>query len=135
MQNKSAARFIKPLLGILFLAISALAWRGYNDYQTQNRINELTNILSSTLGMVVLGVMMESAGHRIRLLKEPSVILPQDLHQRVGLKPNNVRLDIQAFQSSDPVVLLTKIRTFLKAPNSVVLSWREGSLHISGIAS
>lgn len=133
--NDSLSRFAKPLFAFIVVLTLLFTWHLIGNYKKQSKLNALIHTLSAIPGVVVLDQAEVIGQHRVRLLKDPSVKLPDDLLSAAGLSEKLVSLYVQSFQSSDEAVLLEKIRRHLKAPNSISLAWENGVLQISGYAS
>lgn len=119
------------LLGFFILAVIL----SIHNRVYENNVEAYARTLKTQAGVVVLDVSHESKPSTIRLLKDPSVSLPENIFEAHDLSESDVLLVASAFQSSAPEVLERKIRTFLKVPDSVSLRWENNTLVASGKCS
>lgn len=134
-EEKRLFKVPKGLRLFMMLLIVMLAWYWFQESRFNTRIGQLAAHLSVTPGIVLINQGESDGVYRFRLLKDPSVNHPKNLLATYKLDPRAVRFEISSFQSSEPEIIVSRIRGAIGVPEDIGLAIKGQTLVVSGTAS
>ncbi len=113
--------------------VALVLWTAYNTYDKYRWANYI-DILDSTPGIVVTNHKRTLTGYQVNGLRDAISTDPLTLLKQTSIHAAKVDIQMQPFQSADPVFLIERLNRLLVPPAGVVLSLENDTLHISGSA-
>lgn len=135
-QPKKSKRTLSWGLRLLLLGVAAaLAWWGYQTFQEYRLWSAYLERLQEEPGVVIVSNEKRFGSRSISGLRDPLATDPERLLQEVGIDPAAVKSHWEPYQALHPQFILARARTVLSPPESLVLSFADGTLTVSGSAS
>jgi outer membrane protein OmpA-like peptidoglycan-associated protein len=129
-RQKPAPLLIAVPLGVI-LALGVWAFFSIRD---SRRWNGYLERIAATPGLVVVSAEKSGGKYHITGLRDPLAADPESLLPASNIDPKDVVARWEAFQASDPDIVLARAKQLLEPPDSVSLSVEHGSLVARGFA-
>ncbi|HXU07796.1 MAG TPA: OmpA family protein, partial [Blastocatellia bacterium] len=126
---------ISPLLvAIPVVVILALGVWAFFSIRDSRRWNSYLERLAATPGLVVVSAERSGGKYHITGLRDPLAADPATLLPSSNIDQKDVVARWEAYQASDPDIVLARAKQFLEPPDTVSLSVEHGSLIARGFA-
>lgn len=126
---------ISPLLvAIPVVLILALGVWAFFSIRDSRRWNSYLERLGATPGLVVVSAEKSGGKYHVTGLRDPLAADPATLLPASNIDPKDVVARWEAYQASDPDIVLARAKQLLEPPDTVSLSVEHGSLIARGFA-
>jgi outer membrane protein OmpA-like peptidoglycan-associated protein len=124
-----------PLLWlVLALLVGVLAWWGHQVFRSRATWSRYLEQLVAEPGIVVTASGRRNGKYWVAGLRDPLATRPDALLEAAGLNAAQVVGRWEPYQALDPPFVLARAAAALSPPESVALTFREGTLRVSGTA-
>jgi len=130
-RSKKVITILSWLFGAVFLLLAGY-W-GYNRIQ-ENRVKQYVMQLNQQPGIKILNQSKDKGIWHLDGLKDPAVAMPAFSQKSLFLQPNDIQLNLAAFQGMDESLILERATSFLALPDSISASLNGSVLKASGDA-
>jgi OOP family OmpA-OmpF porin len=127
----------KPVIAIVILSAIAfilIAIIGYNVWDSW-RWSNFNEKFDQTPGFIILEDGNKDSKRYIKGFKEEYAEYPENIWLETGYDSSDVILDFELYQSKQPEFVIKRSRSILKAPESVNIDFKNGTLYLKGYAS
>ena len=125
-----------PLLWILcILALLALGYLVYQPIHKNRLWNEFVQNLKSQPGIIVTDYGRDDGEYFISGLKDPLVSAPEEARESFPFQASNIETRWIPFDSQEPALVLKRVETLLRPPETVHFSFSDNCLTLSGSAA
>jgi OOP family OmpA-OmpF porin len=136
-QTESAVRKNPPpilLAGIALVLIALGLWLFFS-IRDARRWNGYVSRLNAEPGLVVVSEEKRGGKYHITGLRDPMAVDPAALLASSNISPDDVVARWELYQTSQPDLLLTRLKRVLDPPPTVSLHIQQGSVVANGVAS
>ncbi|MCC6233062.1 MAG: OmpA family protein [Verrucomicrobiales bacterium] len=124
----------KAAVALSIVLLGLLAWWGYG-WLERGRDAALVSRLRAEPGILVTHAHRQEGRLRIEGLRDGLSADPWALVAAAGLSTQRVEFRWEPYLALSPEMVLRRVRGRVETPGSVSLSWKDGVLGVSGVAS
>lgn len=132
-KKASGARPKFLLYASLILFTGLLIWFVLGAVE-RSKLNSFLASLGDIPGVVLLSSEERGDVTVVHFLRDPAATIPPGLVSDAGLEPEAIELKSELFMSSEPQLVIERVRRFLEPPESIQLAWHESGIVVSGLA-
>lgn len=138
LQSQAKSKKKRPPYILIFLFLVLLGAIGYWIYlgiEENQRWKALTEEVQSKPGIVLIEKGKSGGKYFMKGLRDPLAVNPPAFYSKYGFDSGSVKSKWQYYYALDSAFVLQRITKLIDPPESVKLSYRNGTLYLQGSAS